>query len=332
MFYDGYWFEGSMASSVLYMLAAVFTVTGNLLVFVTFIKDPYGQLRKRRNCFLVNLAISDILMGAFVIPLLAIAFWAKAEDLLFAHYIIAVVSGSSSLLNLTALSIIRYYALKDPFGYESLITYKRAILGVIGIWLQSIHLALLPVLGWTSPSYQLYLYGVGFTLPSVFIFLAYYGVFRRMRKYTRGIVATVSKTDLAKRSAYYIDNDDGTKSHVQSTQSVRIRKAVEREKRVTKTLVIVMSVFVLSWLPMLFLDVLLVQFPSCRSWSQIHLARDISLTLTYFSSGINPILYTLRIRQFRVAVLKLIRVASADFSNSSFNQQGPKRVAKTSTV
>lgn len=321
MFYEGYWFEGSLASTVFYMIVAGFTVVGNLLVFITFVKDPYGQLRKRRNYFLVNLAVSDILMGAFAEPLLACGYWYKKEQIFFAHYMFAIISGASSLSSLTALTIIRYYALKDPFGYELLISNKRVLAGVFLIWLQSGHLALLPVLGWKTPSYQLYLYGVGFSIPCFFIFLAYFGILRTIRHYTSNVVKVNGTIDSRPpSSAFYVTFKAATENKGQISLSenkgVRTRRAVEREKRVTKTLLIVMTIFVLSWLPMLIVDVLMVQCLSCRKWENIHLARDVTLTITYFSSGVNPILYTLRMRQFRAAVIKLLGLSDWEISGS----------------
>lgn len=313
MFYTGYWFSGSLASSIFYIIASIFTISGNLLVIVTFIKDPYGQLKKRRNYFLLNLAVSDIIMGACVHPLLVVAFWTNLNSLLFAHYIFAILSGGSSLLNLTALSIIRYYALKDPFGYESLLSRKRVVQGLVLIWLQSLHLAVLPIIGWTTSTYQIYLYSMGFLIPTIVIFLAYYGVFRSIRNYTLGIV-----TNSPSSSASYIYKESDSQNQSRSTevQSLRTRKAVEREKSVTKTLAIVLMVFVVSWLPLLIVDVFMVQCVSCRKWPQLHFVRDITLSLTYFSSGVNPILYTLRIRQFRNALLKLMNIDRIDFASS----------------
>ena len=323
MFYDGYWFEGSLGSAVFYIIVAGFTVTGNSLVFITFVKDPYGQLRKRRNYFLVNLAVSDIIMGAFAEPLLACGYWYNEDKIFFAHYLFAIISGASSLTSLTALTIIRYYALKDPFGYELLISNKRVLTGVVLIWLQSGHLALLPVLGWQTPSYQLYLYGMGFTIPCFFIFLAYFGILRTMRHYTKNVMKVNGTPDL-RSSAFYLSTEGiETLGQVSCPENnrARTRRAVEREKRVTKTLLIVMSIFVLSWLPMLIVDVLMVQCLSCRNSKNIHLARDVALTITYFSSGVNPILYTLRMRQFRAAVIKLLGLSDWVFTMPSRRSQ-----------
>lgn len=294
---------------------------GNLLVFITFVKDPYGQLRKRRNYFLVNLAISDIIMGALAEPLLACGYWYNQDRIFFAHYLFAIISGASSLTSLTALTIIRYYALKDPFGYEMLISNKRVFGGVVLIWLQSGHLALLPVLGWQTPSYQLYLYGVGFTIPSFCIFLAYFGILRKIRHYTKNVVKVNGREESRppqSSSVFYINTQEVNEMKEQvsrpENKGIRTRRAVEREKRVTKTLLMVMTIFILSWLPMLIVDVLMVQCRSCRKWKNIHLARDVALSITYLSSGVNPILYTLRMRQFRAAVIKLLGLSDWNIS------------------
>lgn len=262
-------------------------------------------------------------MGVCVDPILAVAYWTNSQQLLFAHYIFAILSGASSLLNLTVLSVIRYYALKDPFGYETLISNARLVFGLVAIWIQSLHLAMLPVLGWTSSSYQLYLYTMGFLIPTVFIFLAYFGIFRAIREYTFGVMSVneaIARSCSPSVSYIYRDNPDTCNAISLSYYSARTRRAIEREKSVTKTLIIVMIVFVISWLPLLIVDVLMVQCKTCRKWQHIHIARDISLTLTYFSSGINPILYTLRIRQFRIALFKMMNVPTVVEFASSFRQ------------
>ncbi|XP_032234125.2 adenosine receptor A2a [Nematostella vectensis] len=300
MFYNGYWFSSSFASSVIYIIISVFTVSGNVLVCVTFALDPYGQLHKPQNVFLVNLAVSDLIMGALTDTLLASTYWiSPAEGLFFAHYVCAIISGASSLLNLTALSVIRYYAVREPVDYQAKITRHRVFVAIVFIWALSLHLALLPVFGWRSPSYQLYLYGVGFGIPCVIIFVAYYGFHGAIRQHTRTI-----------RDMEMTDRNLPAGSNTDLSYHSRVKRVIERERHVTKTIVLILSLFVASWLPFLMVDIIMVQCVTCRDSPRLHLARDVTLSITYFSAGINPLLYTWRVIQFRRAVAKVLHLSS----------------------
>ncbi|KAK3730667.1 hypothetical protein QZH41_005476 [Actinostola sp. cb2023] len=282
MFYEGYWFSTSLGSTVAYLFISFVTVFGNLLVFASFIRDPYRQLRTLQNYFIVNLAVSDLAMGCFAETLLAATYWENRNDVFFAHYLCAIMSGVSSLLNMAALSIYRYFVIKNPFTYHGITTKKRIIITIVIIWLYTLHFAALPLAGWKTSGYQLYLYLLGCTLPSVVIVFTYLGVFLAIRAHTRHLKSTIDSKNKA------------------------LQNAVNREKATTKTMLIILGVFIAFWVPFLIIDIIMVQCQTCRSNYSIHAVRDIALTLTYFSSGINPLLYAWRVQQFRKAFIRIL--------------------------
>ena len=280
MFFEGYWFETNLPSVVAYFLISLLTVCGNCLVITAFLKDPFHQLRTLNNYYIVNLAISDMLMGLMAETLLIGSYWNRHSDVFFVHYLFAIISGISSLLNMAALSIYRYFAVKKPLSYQGILTRKRILISITLIWLYAIHFVVLPVAGWRSSSYQLYLYGLGCVSPTFVILAAYFGIFMGIRYHTKTLHKMAMGTNLV------------------------LKNAMQREKATTKTMFLVLLIFLLFWMPFLLVDVLMVQCTTCRD-RQWHLARDITLSFTYFSSAINPFLYAARVRQFRVAFIRI---------------------------
>ena len=266
---------------IIYCVISLFTVSGNVMVLAAFWLDPFRQLRSVQNYFIISLAISDLLMGIVVEPLLVATYWQPADSIFLAHYLFAVVSGASSLLNITALSVVRFIAVSKPFSQQVIVTRKTVRVSLCMIWIISLHFVILVLAGWRSRVYQLYLYGLGCFVPASIIFAAYIGVFRAIRKHTQ----TLRKMD--------------------SIRGLALGNAVRAEKSTTKTVLLVVAVFLVFWVPFLTMDLMMVQLPSCRG-VQFHFARDVALTMTYFSSGLNPLLYTCRMKQFRRAFLKIL--------------------------
>lgn len=305
MFYEGYWFETTLPSTIVYFFISFVTIAGNVLVFASFIRDPYRQLRTLQNYYIVNLAVSDLAMGCFAETLLAATYWENTKDVFFAHYLCAIASGVSSLLNMAALSVYRYFVIRNPFTYHGIITKKRIIITIVCIWIYTLHFVVLTLAGWRNPWYQIYLYALGCTLPSVLIILTYFGVYLAIRAHTKHLKTTTDSKNKA------------------------LQNAITREKSTTKTMLIILGVFITFWVPFLIIDVIMVQCYPCRSSHSVHVARDVALTFTYFSSGINPLLYAWRVQQFRKAFIRVLGLSSL-----SCKKRGKNRihVAEANTV
>lgn len=281
MFFDGYWFHTNLTSMLFYVFISLFTIFGNILVCAAFIKDPYRQLRTLQNYYIISLGISDLLMGIAAETLLIGTYWNNSETVFVAHYLFAIISGVSSLSNMAAVSIHRYFAVKMPLNFQVVMTRRRILVSIAIIWFYALHFSVLPLLGWVDSSFQIYIYALGCFLPSVVIFMAYGGIFKAIRAHTKTLMQGPSIGNMA------------------------VKNAMSREKSTTKTMLIVLLVFFSFWFPFLLIDLIMVQCTGCRSFS-FHVARDVTLTLTYFSSCVNPLLYAWRVMQFRRAFVRLL--------------------------
>ena len=290
MFYDDeYWFETSLPVIIVYSVVSLFTISVNLLLCVAYWRDPFRELQAVQNYFILNLGLADLIMGALSEPLLIATYWYNKNNnnnnnnvIFFVHYLFAIISASCSLLNLMALSIVRYFAVQKPFESQNIINKRNVKISIAVIWGIAIHFALLPVAGWRDKTFQLYLYGLGCIVPTVVFTASYFMFYRAIRKRTAMIqhIGTEEKSQL-------------------------LRNTIRIEKKATRTVLMVLVVFWVLWIPFLICDFAVVQCSNCRT-PAFGFARDITLSLVYFSSGINPLIYAWRIKAYRRAFLRVL--------------------------
>ena len=287
MFFEGYLLTPNTALAITFIIFGIYTVVGNMLVCIVYILDPGKKLRRVSNSyFVINLALADILVGVTVEPINAASFWTSNTEVLFSYYIFAVLSCVCSIMNISALMVDRFLAVCRPFKYRSFVKPSRVRTTLLIIWLYSIHFSILPLVGWRSASFQIYLYGLGVLSPAGIMLLSYYGLLRALRE--------------------KILNLKGSADRKEATD---VKKMVARERRISMTVFIMLLVFLVAWCPFVVVDVVLVFCENCRS-DKLLLARDITLTVGFFSSGINPALYAWRVPNFRRGTVLLFQRAS----------------------
>ncbi len=116
------------------------------------------HLRTVSNFFILSLAVSDLITTIFVMPwdlevILKKGSWSHGETLCQFYTTVYLVSAPASTLNLLAVSIDRFRLIRDPFAYKRQTTPFRASVMITSIWVYSILMAFLPLMGWkdTTP-------------------------------------------------------------------------------------------------------------------------------------------------------------------------------------
>lgn len=107
-------------SDVLFCLLAVMIVFGNSLVIGAF--KVNRRLRTTTNLLLMSLAVADMLIGSISMPLwvyTSITLTHQGPIYIF-YLIFDVICGVSSILNLTAISLERCYALIAPIKHRNI--------------------------------------------------------------------------------------------------------------------------------------------------------------------------------------------------------------------
>uniref|UniRef100_A0A3B1IRZ0 G-protein coupled receptors family 1 profile domain-containing protein n=1 Tax=Astyanax mexicanus TaxID=7994 RepID=A0A3B1IRZ0_ASTMX len=191
---------------VLMVLMCVGAVTGNILVIVIVVATK--TFHSVTSVLIINLAISDFLVGIGVMPFVAVSImnngWVNCNDLcLYVGYTSSVYC-TASVLTLAAIALDRYYSIVDCLRYDSRCTVWRTGAAVLWIWLQAMLTSSPPLLGWSnvsfvspmyscvvnwasSPSYTVFMAALSFLLPATVILFCYVKIVRVARHHARRI-------------------------------------------------------------------------------------------------------------------------------------------------
>ncbi|XP_038577902.1 trace amine-associated receptor 4-like [Micropterus salmoides] len=114
---------------------SLLTAALNLLVIISI--SHFRQLHTPTNLLLLSLAVSDFLVGLFVMPfqiLFTEPCWLLGDLVCVLHYLINFITLCSSLVNMVLISVDRYVAICDPLHYPTKITAKRVQILVFLCW------------------------------------------------------------------------------------------------------------------------------------------------------------------------------------------------------
>ncbi|XP_072550983.1 trace amine-associated receptor 1-like [Salminus brasiliensis] len=304
------------AQTVLYLLFAVIailTFLGNLLVIITVIH--FKQLHTPTNYLIVSLAVADLLVGGFVMPPSMLrsveTCWYLGTLLCKIHSSLDVTLCTASILNLCIISVDRYYAVCHPLLYHSKMTPNTTFLIIFVCWTISAFVGFgmifleLGILGIEDFYYSnvaceggCFLY-LSKTASTVFTVLCFYIPAVVM------ISLYLKIFHIAQRQACLIQN-----SKIRSSQ--RHTSVGKTEIKATKTLAIVIGVFLLFWTPY-FICALIDPFIGHTVPSVL---LDLFAWVGYFNSTCNPIVYAFFYGWFRKS-FRIILIGKVFQPNSS---------------
>ena len=258
---------------------------GNLLVLVSIWRT--SSLHLPSFVLLFNLALSDLCVGLIVQPAFVTATLARmsgAQDVLCLALISTTVSSSIlctvSLLTMTAISVDRYLAVSLHLRYQEVVTVARAVRLVVLVWLISAVLAI----SWLWPPNVFFVTAaVTITVSNVLVLFTYVKIYRVVRRHEAQI---------------------HTQVQFQEQQMDEHSRNVASCKKSAITMFVVHCVFVLCYLP--YVCTVLILSIGDRSLSE-HFALEMSLTIVFMNSCVNPVVYCWRVSEIRKAMREIVR-------------------------
>lgn len=273
---------------VLAIATCPFTILLNILV-IAVVKTK-SHLKTNSNIVLACLAVTDASVGLVAQPLyIAIRILGLLGDtsdeycrlLHSSRNVFRLLAGSSVLhlfvLHLFLMSFERYLAINHPFKYSRMLNKARILKASVLAWL----IAVMATIPFTITSVRFYL-----TINNALL-----GVFAALIIFCQVVVYKETRRH---------------ERHIATNQiSAEAGEKFRKEKKALKLTTCVIFFLVLSYLP-IFIVRLLLLTSTITSVNLANISLNFVTCIAILNSLINPIIYCVRLRQFRVAFIQML--------------------------
>lgn len=290
--------------TAIFALLVVIDIFGNVIVCIVILKKrfriQYTQGKSSMDYLLVNLAVSDILFAAFVIPRYILSHAYHHPGDLIGDVLCKVVTGGSfiwvggaaSVFSLLLIAIDRYNAVIYPHSLQQRISLKILPFLLITCWVTSVILCmpLFFVMKYNPQKDFCIEEWSKSVLPKVYgiVWLLYGGVPILVMGY---LYIKIIRVLWFQRPMFSFRN----------SQKLRYSSAVLLSRRkACKLSITVTALYSVCWLPILVFYIISFHSPSSVEYGSI--LYKSSVAMTCLNSSMNPFVYALQSQRFRRCV------------------------------
>ncbi|XP_044607238.2 5-hydroxytryptamine receptor 2B isoform X2 [Equus asinus] len=272
-------------AALLILMVIIPTIGGNILVILAVSLEK--KLQYATNYFLMSLAVADLLVGLFVMPiaLLTIMF-----GIAIPVPIKAIETDMGNPNNITC------GLTKDRFGNFMLFGSLAAFFTPLAIMIVTYFL--------TIRALQKKAYLIKNKPPQRLTWLTVSTVFQRDETPCSS-PEKVAMLDGSHKDKTLPNSSDDILVRRMSTVGKKSMQTISNEQRASKVLGIVFFLFLLMWCPFFITNITLVLCDSCNQ-TTLEMLLEIFVWIGYISSGVNPLVYTLFNKTFRDAFSRYI--------------------------
>ncbi|XP_053879521.1 trace amine-associated receptor 4-like [Malaclemys terrapin pileata] len=307
----------SLWAMYIFMVGAiVLTMGGNMLVIISI--AHFKQLHSPTNFLICSMATTDFLLSFMVMPYSMIrsieSCWYFGDLFCKLHTCCDIMLCTTSIFHLCFISIDRYYAVCDPLHYVTKITIPVIVLFLLISWSVPFLFAFgLVFLELNIEGIEEYVTSIDCSGFCALIFNKLWGVMVSLIAFffpgTVMVGIYVHIFTVARKHARQIAK---IPSAIKCVSALKNKMSTKKENKATKTLSVVMGVFVFCWLPFFILTIA----DPFINFSTPEDLYNAFLWLGYFNSTCNPIIYGLFYSWFRKA-FKMIVAGTIFRSDSS---------------
>ena len=269
-------------TTALNIFTCPFAILLNTLVIVAV--KTKRHLRTKSNTSLACLATTDFAVGLIAQPLAItffILFLIGSSPQTMTRIVVCVSSAvgetciAASLLHLLLMSGERYLAIKHPFAYENGLVTEARIITASGM-------------AWMCAAI---VYGIRVSiLPEISV------VF----------ISAVISTVVYCHVVIYKEVRRNTQQIIANQVSLAVKEKLLKNKRAFNTTVVIVLTLFLCYIPTCIWLIVFIFLDGEKSFDVGHIAYFPITFLVLLNSSINPLIYTARIRHFRVAFLQML--------------------------
>ena len=259
-----------------------FAILLNSLVIVAV--KTKRHLRTKSNISLACLATTDFAVGLIVQPLAITSFslffigsspQTMTSSFVWVSSAVGQTCIAASLLHLMLMSGERYLAIKHSFAYQNgLVTEARIIIASSMAWICAA-----------------IVYGIRVSI---------------FREISVVIILAVISIVVYCHVVIYKEVRRNTQQIIANQVSLAVKEKLLKNKRAFNTTVVIVLTLFLCYIPTCVWLIVLISFNGENSSDVGHIASFPITFLVLLNSSINPLIYTARIRHFRVAFFQMV--------------------------
>ena len=256
-----------------------------------------STMPKTLKTLLLSLACSDVAVGLFSQPLYTVFLinWLRLDNPSCNTQQVGTILGSlfsaASFLGVVAVSVDRFLAVHLHLRYQELVTHRRVVIVVIGIWVYSAFSSLMIFWGLLGTRDLISTINIAFSF--IITLVAYIRIYLTVRR------------------------------HKNQIRSMQIRNEAHSEEinfsvliKSTVGIFYVYLVFLMCYLPYFICIAVIQIYSSSISLKKLFLY---SLTLVFLNSSLNPVIYCWKMKHIRHAIIDILR-------RMSWNSNQPFRI------
>ena len=297
-----------LASGIVLAVLSPVTVIANSLLLWAIYKDPFRMFRTPTACFLIGLAITDLITGLVPEPLVASCYFldyykhrasVHCPRIFPVAGVVASITSNSTFLLVLVFTAVQYVAVAFPIKFKRLITMKRTVLCVLVIWVYMTLFELLPLLGVSREMIEtvdLYLHSTTTIFLSILLYAMLHRTFCRQMRIHSPSNGTTTTTTTTIQSGRTSPPRRTRRSHV--------------ERKFVKINLLLIVIFVVCSLPSAILWYIYLYWPEMYDNSSLFLARVIVDNTLYLKFVLDPFVYAWRLPRYRQALVKAISCES----------------------
>ena len=280
-------FPASVVLALLYGIIALPALLGNAVFLWVIYKAR--NVRTLSNLLLSSLALADFLVGLIIDPVWIARCVLKPHPYNHPFKVaidaLWIQTSVTTTFSLCAVSVDRYIAIQSALLYHQMVTEKRCYIAIAFVWIASLSFGFSRIVV-TNPS----------NLPKLWMCVTIITILLPMLL----IIFCYSRISVvARKQSKTIARQDVQRSNKLVSERIRNQKAA-------KTVGLVITLFFISWLPTLAASFIhLTTSNHCNYMRVVWLWVEL---VAFSSSGINPLLNSLRNREFRAEMNRVLRI------------------------
>lgn len=274
-----------------FILASVIILGNSFLIF-TMHKDPRKSLRSPPAFLVANLGASDLLLGMFTVFFVALrdVYRYRQVHMPFVGvfkavmYTVLTTTLFASIYSIIAMSAACYVAINKPMDYKTIITKRRIKVFIALLWVISVSTCVLPATSIPEKIYTMIYLHTHVSLPAILLTVIYVKVYRALSRRTREL------------------QENGLFSSVNSAN------VLERERKMSITIIIILTMFFVSYLPQYITLHLLYFCTVCQQSVTFHKIDVVLSRFLFLNSAINPFIYAWKVPRYRRAFIDCLKI------------------------